>query len=186
MLDAALIAGLNHLLGGAAWARERLAPFTGRQAAFEMPPFRFSLVIGADGRFEPAPDPVPPDVTIRLPADTPLLLPQGLERVMAAARVEGNAEFATELSFVFRHLRWDVEEDLSRLFGDITAHRMVQGAGRLAAWQKQAAAHLGENVAEYLVLENPTLVGTREFSAFREDVVRLNAALAALEKRVRL
>jgi len=30
------------------------------------------------------------------------------------------------------HLRWDVEEDLSRVVGDIAAHRMAQ-AGRAAA-----------------------------------------------------
>lgn len=187
MLDAALIAGLNHLLDGAGWARARLAPFAGRLAAFEMPPFRLALAITDAGRFEPAPEATgAPDVSIRLPPDAPFMLAQGLEKIMAAARVEGNAEFATELSFVFRHLHWDAEEDLSRIVGDIAARRMVQGADRLAAWHRQAASNLGENVAAYLVDENPVLVGTHEFTQFRAEVARLNAALLTLEKRVKL
>jgi len=183
MFDAALLAGLNHMLAGANWARARLAPYAGRRACIAMPPFRLAFAVATDGGFEPADADALPDVTILLPADTPFRLPQGLDKVMAAARVEGNAEFATELSFVFRHLRWDAEEDLAGLVGDIAAHRLVAGATRLADWQRQAAGHFGENVAEYLVQETGTLVGRAEFSAFAAETARLDAALAVLEKR---
>jgi ubiquinone biosynthesis protein UbiJ len=184
MLDAALLAGLNHLLAGANWARARLGPYASRHACFEMPPFRLAFVVNAAGCFEPVSDAAPPDVTIRLPADTPFLLPHGLDRVMAAARVDGNAEFATELSFVFRHLHWNAEEDLSRLVGDIAAHRLVAGAGRLADWQRRAAGHFAENIAEYLVHEKGSLVGRDEFAAFAAETDRLDATLAGLEKRI--
>ncbi len=103
---------------------------------------------------------------------------------MAGASVEGNAEFATELSFVFRHLRWDAEEDLSRLVGDIAAHRLVATAGRLAAWQQRSAANFGENLAEYLALENRMLVAGDEFAAFREDMNRLATDLNRCESRL--
>lgn len=183
MIDAAFLAGLNHLLEGANWARARLAPFADRHAALVMPPLRLAFAIDADGRCFPAPDDDTPDVTIHLPADTPFRLLQGLDKVMAGARVEGSAEFATELSFVFRHLHWDAEEDLAKLFGDIPAHRMVAGAERFAAWHKQAATHLAENLAEYLAYENPMIVTTREFTTFRDDVAKLNADLSRLEAR---
>lgn len=183
MLDAALIAGLNHLLRGANWARTRLGPFAGRRASIGIPSLQVTFAIGADGLFEPAPADAAADVTICLPADTPFLLPQGLEQAMAGARVEGNAEFATELSFVFRHLRWDAEEDLSRIVGDIAAHRMVRGAQRLAARQKQAAANFAGNLAEYLKYENSQLVTRQEFARFRETLALLNADLARLEMR---
>lgn len=183
MLDAALIAGLNHLLQGAGWARERLRPFAGRQAGIGMPPFLLAFAVSPDGQFEPVAAAASTDVTISLPPDTPFLLPQGLEKVMAGARVEGNAEFATELSFVLRHLRWDAEEDLSRLVGDIAAHRVVQGARHIAAWQKQAAANIAANLAEYLAHENRQLVTREEYGAFRESLARLNADLSRLEAR---
>lgn len=186
MIDAALLAALNHLLQGAAWARTRLAVHAGRHACFDIPPFRFGFAIDASGLCEPQDAEASPDVTIHLPADTPLRLLQGLDRVMAGARVDGNAEFATELSFVLRHLRWDAEEDLSRIFGDIAARRLVQGAGRLAALQADTSGRLAENITEYLVHEKGVLIGNAEFSIFRNDLLRLNDALARLEARSRI
>lgn len=183
MFDQAFLAALNHLLEAANWARARLAPFAGRRARIEMPPFSFGFEIDEEGRVRQSLDPAATDVIIRLPADSLFLLPQGLDKVMAAATVEGNAEFATELSFVFRNLRWDAEEDLSKLVGDIAAHRLVQGANRFMAWQRQAATNLAENLTEYLVHEQPLLVAATEFSAFREDLSRLSVDLTRLEAR---
>ncbi len=184
MLDAILLSGLNHLLQGADWASARLKPFAGRQARFEMSPFNFALTIGADGLFLPALNEVRTDVTVSLPPDTPFLLSQGLDKVMAVARVEGNAEFATELSFVFRQLRWDIEEDLSQVVGDIAAHRLVESAQRFAAWQKQAATNLLENISEYLVQENPMLVASGEYTTLARDIGRFSAALSRVEGRL--
>jgi ubiquinone biosynthesis protein UbiJ len=179
------LAALNHILGGANWARERLKPFAGRQARMEMPPLTFGFTIDAEGWMRQSLDHATPDVTICLPAGTPLLLPQGLDKIMAGAQVSGNAEFATELSFVFRNLRWDAEEDLSKLLGDIVAHRLVLGANRFIAWQKQATRNLTENLAEYLAHENPLLVTTVEFTVFRDEITRLNSNLARLEGRTK-
>ncbi|MDP1651668.1 MAG: hypothetical protein Q8L56_02990 [Rhodocyclaceae bacterium] len=184
MFGQAFLATLNHLLEGATWARARLAPFTGRQARIEIPPFVFGFEIDAEGRVQKSLEAAATDVVIRLPADTPFLLPQGLDKVMATATVEGNAEFATELSFVFRNLRWDAEEDLSKLVGDIAAHRLVQGAHRCMAWQQQAATNLAANVAEYLTLENPLLVARHEYLALRDGVSQLDAALSRTESRL--
>jgi len=184
MLDPAFLGGLNHLLAGAQWARTRLVPFAGRRARFDIPPITFGFEIAPDGGVIPNPDPDITDVVIRLPADTPFLLPQGLDKVMAQATVEGNAEFATELSFVFRNLRWDAEEDLARVVGDIAAHRIVQGANRFVGWQKQVATNLAGNVAEYLTIENPVLVQLDELIALREEITQFETALARAEKRL--
>lgn len=184
MFDRVFLVALNHLLEGADWARARLAPFAGRRAKIEMPPLVFGFEIDAAGRLWQNPDPAVTDVVIRLPADTPFLLPQGLGKVMAAASVEGNAEFATELSFIFRNLRWDAEEDLAQLVGDIAAHRLMQGAGRFMTWQQQAAANLAANVAEYLTLENPLLVAHTEVLALRAGIAQLDAALSGAERRL--
>jgi ubiquinone biosynthesis accessory factor UbiJ len=184
MLDVALIAGLNHLLAGASWARTRLIPFAGRHARFEIPPVHLSFTVGSGGNLESSPDGNTPDVIILLPANTPFLLPQGLDKVMALARVEGNAEFATELSFVLRNLHWDAEEDLSRVVGDIAAHRLVKGAGQLAVWKRQAVTRLAENLVEYLAHENPLLVAKAEFDLHRAKLATLSAELARFNARI--
>lgn len=187
MFEPVFIAGLNHLLAGAQWARARLLPFAGRRARFDMPPFSFGFEVAPDGQVIPNPDSTNAnitDVVIRLPTDTPFLLPQGIDRVMAHASVEGNAEFATELSFVFRNLRWDAEEDLAQLVGDIAAHRIVVGATRFVAWQKQATKHFAQNLGEYLTIETPVLVRRDELLALRDGIARLDADLNRAASRL--
>ncbi|MDP1588237.1 MAG: hypothetical protein Q8M07_10860, partial [Prosthecobacter sp.] len=89
-------------------------------------------------------------------------------------------------SFVFRNLRWDAEEDLSKLVGDIGARRLVQGVSRFLAWQKQAATHLAENLTDYGVQENPLLITTDEFATLRDGIARFNADLTRSENRLTL
>lgn len=181
----ALIAALNHVLQGNDWARQRLAPYAGRQAVIGMPPLQIGFVVTNAGGVELLAEPATPDVTITLPADSPFRLLDGFDRMMGTARVEGNAEFATELSFVFRNLRWDAAEDLARIFGDVAAQRMVLFATGAAGWQRQAASHLADNVIEYLTTESAWLAPRHEFESFRADLAQLDTALSQLERRLR-
>ena len=178
------LGALNHLLSQADWARAKLIPFAGRRARLAMPPFQLDLAIREDGYVEAAIEGDAPDVTMTLPADAPLRAFQGQEQIIAAARVEGNAHLATELSFVLRNLRWDAEEDLSRAVGDIAAHRMMQGATAFANWQKEAARNLAENVAEYVSEENPLVARQQDLAAFGSEVGELRDKVSQLEKRI--
>lgn len=185
MIETAILAGLNHVLAQSPWAEKKLAVFAGRHARISMPPWRLGLVVGADGRFVAAAEAdANADVEITLPAESPFLLLQGLERILQAARVEGSAEFATELAYVLKNLRWDYEEDLSRVVGDIAAHRIAGGVTALAGWQKQAAGRFTENIAEYLAHEHAPVVGIADHRAFAAEVARLRADIDRAERRL--
>jgi ubiquinone biosynthesis protein UbiJ len=184
VIDGVILGALNHLLGQAVWARQQLQPFAGRRARFDMSPWQLAFAVTAEGRFEPVGE-GDIDVTVTLPAETPLIALQGIERAMAGAHVTGNAEFATALSFVLKNLRWDAEEDLSRLVGDVAAHRIVGVSSRLTSWQRDAARNFVDNLAEYLGDESALLVPTRELEGFRQDVADLNERLQQLDARVR-
>lgn len=184
MLEGLILGALNHLLGQAGWARRQLGGFTGRRARFVMPPWQLAFRIGERGRLELADD-QGVDVTVTLPADTPLVALQGIDRAMAAAHVTGNAEFATALSFVLKNLRWDVEEDLSKLVGDIAAHRMVGVSSRLTLWQKQAARNFAETLAEYLGEESDLLIHARDLTTFRTEVAEFTCRIEQLGARAR-
>ncbi len=183
-LPVPLLAAINHLLGQAAWAREKLVPFAGHAAQIKLPPFEAAFLIGADGFLAvPAPE-ADLEVSISLPAATPLLALQGKDAVMRAARIEGSAEFAEALGFVIRNLRWDAEEDLSRVFGDIAAHRIVAGTREFAGWQQLAAQNFAENIAEYITEEQPLIARQADIATFSSDVDRLRDDAARLEKRL--
>jgi ubiquinone biosynthesis protein UbiJ len=181
-----VFAAFNHVLDQADWARQQLQPFAGRNVRIAMAPFSFAFAIGSDGRLQESSVSVakPAELEIILPANTPFLALQGNEQVMKAAQINGPADLAETLSLVLRHLRWDIEEDLSKIFGDIVAHRMMAALNAFAGWHQQAARNLSENVGEYLVEENQTLVKRYEISDFSAGVASLCDNLSRIEARI--
>lgn len=183
-LPAPLMAAVNHLLRQASWTRSKLAPFAGHTAEIRMPPFEAAFTIVESGQIIPPAAKARSEVTITLPLTAPLLLMQGPDAVMRAARLEGSTEFAEALAFVIRNLRWDVEEDLSKLFGDIVAHRLVGGTKGFGSWQQQAAKNLAENLAEYFTEEQPLIARRSDIAEFSNGIDRLRDDLARLDKRI--
>ena len=184
MLASSAIAGLNHLLADAPWARERLAPFAGRTAIFVLKPLELGLGIDKDGYFSDAAT-TEPDVSLELPLASLPKAMGGPDALMSDIRISGNADLADALGFVLRKLRWDGEEALSRVIGDIAAHRAVGTVRSLAGWHRQAAQNLLENLAEYFGEEQPVLVKRHALEDFSRTTTVLRDDLARLEKRLR-
>lgn len=179
------LAAINHLLARADWARERLAPHAGRCACLRAEPVALAFTIDRDGYLVDAEEDSAPDVTLSLPLSAlPGLARGDANKLMNAVRIEGSAELADTLGFVFRNLRWDAEEDLSRVFGDIVAHRMVEGAASLRRMHERAWAGLTGNLAEYLAEEQQALVTRAALQGFGDELRVLRDDLARLEKRL--
>ena len=175
---------LNRLLEAEPWARERLAPFAGMTVELRAPPLpglRFVILPG--GTLEAGGDDPALTLTVR-PDALPALL-QSEEHFVRSVDVTGDERLAAEVMMLMRHLRWDAEEDLSRLVGDVAAHRLVGLARGFAAWQADAARRLAESLRDYAAEEKRVLVATAEFSHFSAEVARLRDAIERLEKRVR-
>jgi ubiquinone biosynthesis protein UbiJ len=185
MLERPVIGFLSMLVEREAWARERLAPFAGKYARVRLVPLP-DLVIEVleAGYIGPGHAAAEAAVTLTIsPAVVPLLFVRP-DAAMRDVRIEGDTELARAIEFLFRNLRWDVEEDLSRIVGDVAAHRMAGAARSLGAWQREAAERLGENVAEYLKEEAGLLVYPYEVEQFGREVEALRDAVERLEKRV--
>jgi ubiquinone biosynthesis protein UbiJ len=139
-----------------------------------------------------APPEASADLTVTIqPAAVPHLLARD-EAAMAQVDLAGPVDLASTVQLLFRELAWDAEEDLSKIFGDILARRMVGTARDFLAWQKDAASRLAQNFAEYLSNEQPLLVPGSEASSLRrslealdEDCTRLERRLEQLEARTR-
>lgn len=179
------VTAVNHLLKSAPWARERLAPHAERCVRLLAEPVDLLFTIDIHGYLVEAAADCEPAVTLSLPLSAvPGLLAGDANKAMNAVRIEGNADLADALGFVFRNLRWDVEEDLSRVFGDIVAHRLVLGAQGLRQFHERAWAGLTGNVAEYLAEEQQALVNRLAVGGFSDDLRALRDDLARLEKRL--
>jgi len=177
-------APVNHVLRGESWALRRLMPYAGKTAAFDAVPFAFSFTVRDDGTVAPAVPGIPPDATFRITMPAALRLLAGDERAYDEVVVNGDAEFAEVVAFVVRNARWDLEEDLARIFGDVAAHRLV-GTGRsVLRLQARAAASVAHNLAEYWTEERPLIARRSDVSRFVDDVDALRDDLERLAQRI--
>lgn len=184
MFDPAAVGFINHLLRGAGWARDEFKRFAGRSARFEAFPFTLSLTVLDSGEVALADAAATPIVTARVTPGLMLRLAARDETAWQDIEIAGDTDFAAAIHHVARNLRWDVEEDLSRVFGDIAAHRMAETGRTLNRWGAQALENTGRAFAEYWTEERPLIAGRRDLDEFNRAVDALRDDVARLEKRI--
>lgn len=185
MLNRAGRHGIHHVLAQHTWARQRLAAHAGRVIEFRLPPLPdLRLIITPEGQVAEAGAETASDLTVNIkPSALPWLLLRD-EAVMREVEITGSAELAQVLQQLFRELEWDFEEDLSRVFGDIAAHRMAGAARDLMAWQRTAGLRLAQNFADYWTEEAPLIARREDVAQFGREVERMRDDTERLEKRI--
>jgi ubiquinone biosynthesis accessory factor UbiJ len=174
---------LNHLLQAEDWARARLAPFAGEAVELAAPPLpSLRLTIQPEGLV--AAGGGEPGLVVRIGPAVLAGLARGEEHALRAVDVSGNARLASEVMHLARHLRWDFEEDLSRLFGDVAAQRLGGALRGLAAWHADAARRLAAALADYATDEQRWVLHRGELDSLGVGVAELRDALERLDKRI--
>jgi ubiquinone biosynthesis protein UbiJ len=175
---------INHVLKSAPLALERLRKHAGRTAAFHVGPVTLAFTVQTTGEVISAVSAAPRDLEVRI---SPFLLPRLALHDEAAYReieMRGDMELGQEISFIARNLTWDVEEDLSRVIGDIPAHRVVSTARGMRKWGREAALRLAQGASEYWTEESPLIASRVKVDSFVREVAELRDAVERLEKRV--
>jgi ubiquinone biosynthesis accessory factor UbiJ len=181
---ALFVAPINHLLRAAPWALEKMKPFVGKTAAFEVFPLTYRYTVQANGDVKSAMPGSVEDVHFRI---SPSLLPRilaGDEAAFKDVPIDGDSAFAQEISYLVRHLKWDVEEDLSKVVGDVAAHRTVSTAKNFTGWAKQSTENLAQNFKEYWTEEKPLVAKSIRLQEFAKQVDTLRDDVERLEKRI--
>ena len=184
----AAAAAVNHLLRSASWARDALRRHAGKTARFEVFPFAVALTVLDSGEVSPAGAgaDAAPAATVKLAPGLMLRLAARDESAWREIDITGDTDFASAIHHVTRNLRWDVEEDLSRAFGDVAAHRMAETGRTLRRWGEQAVENTGRAFAEYWTEEQPLIAGGRDLEEFGRAVDQLRDDAARLEKRIEI
>jgi len=180
----AAAAAINHLLRSASWARDALRRHAGKTARFEVFPLAVAFTVLDSGEVAPAGADATPVATVKLGPGLMLRLAARDESAWREIDITGDTDFASAIHHVTRNLRWDVEEDLSRVFGDIAAHRMAESGRTLQRWGEQAVENTGRAFAEYWTEEQPLIAGARDLEEFGRAVDQLRDDAARLEKRI--
>ncbi|NRF69074.1 hypothetical protein HLB44_18935 [Aquincola sp. S2] len=139
-----LVLVVNHVLSSEPAATERLTPHAGRVLRLELegwprllpaPPrlvFRITpaaLVEWCAGDDVPA----DADLVVRVDASNPAALAlKALAGETPALAIDGDAQFAADIDWLSKNLRWDIAADLERLFGPVVAHEVARLGSLLA------------------------------------------------------
>ncbi len=176
-------AAFNHALAQNAWAQARLAPFAGKLFQLRLPPAVLNFSLDASGFVQQA--------TGGTPDATLIATPTGFVRYLAVEprdpnliAIEGDAEFGATLREILSQLTWEAEEDLSRLFGDVLAHRITGFAKTWFTWREQSFKNLALGASEYFTEEQPLLAKPNQLAQFKREVEALTSEVAQLEERI--
>jgi ubiquinone biosynthesis protein UbiJ len=183
-------ATLNRNIAGSSRARALCAKLEGRSLAVhvEAPlPLHLGVRV-AQGvvHFDRAP-PGESDATV---TGTPLALLALVGRDSQArlrdgtVRLTGDGEIVQSFHELLQAARPDLEEEVSRLVGDVPAHQLGNLARSLSGWSRRSFATFTTNVAEYLQEESRDLVTRTEADEFNSAVDDLREAADRLEARI--
>lgn len=182
---AAATRAFNALLDREPWARDRLQVHAGKTARLALGGWSFAFGITAAGHVALALEDVAPDVVLTVATDKlSSLMSEDPARRMSAVRIDGDAALAHTISDLARDLRWDVEEDLAGLVGDVAALRLVAGARAVNAGVRDGAWRLAENLSEYVTEEAGLVASASALAAWSAEVRRLRDATERADKRV--
>ena len=180
---------LNRQIAASGRARALLADLDGRsmELRFAATPFRIRLAATADAlSIRPAAD-EPADAVIEGTPLSFLRLATGeaLQSIRAGGMdVRGDAEIAEGFRRLLDAARPDLEEELSRVTGDVAAHYLAGFARDALDFGRRAGDAFARNLGEYLTEESRDLPVRLEVEEFLEGVDRLREAVDHLETRI--
>lgn len=148
---------LNHVLMQEKEAMDRLLRQRGRIARVQWRQYSVALLVTPAGLFDVAPEGAAPDLMLEVMETSPFSLAQtALRGDKPSIRIEGDVQFAAEINWLVDNVKWDVEEDLARLIGDVPAHTVAKVARMAAQALRQfVGARMGGNKAAATDVASP-------------------------------
>ena len=196
MLQGVTTRFLQHIIAQNQWAKPHLQPFAGKTIGFDFVIAKASLTILEDGSFCLAKNSQKHsqehsrekndalEANIYAPPSLVLRMMAGDEAAKMQFKIEGDTRLATEVSKVLQNIRWDYEDDLSKITGDIVANKTVNLAKKTIATAKQQGKDAVDMLSEFWQEEKPLLAKKWQVEQFNANVDTLKSDAARLEKRL--
>jgi len=185
-----LAATLNRNIAGSSRARALCAKLEGRALAINVEaPLPLHLGVRVEQGLVHL-DRAPPQDADAAVTGTPIALlgligRESPERLRdGSVTLTGDAEIVQTFHELLQAARPDLEEEVSRLVGDVPAHQLGNLARNVSGWSRKSFATFATNVAEYLQEESRDLVTRTEADEFNSAVDDLREAADRLEARI--
>lgn len=100
--------------------------------------------------------------------------------------IQGDVDTAQLFNQLLQKHHIDWEEHLSKIIGDVTAHKMMQLLKKPTAFLKNNKKKLAEDIKEYCQEETMILPSSNEVDIFRRDVDELRLQIDRLDAKITL
>jgi ubiquinone biosynthesis protein UbiJ len=182
--------GINHVLGTEPWASAELARHASKTILLQLPLGNLCFEIKTDGLLTVLKEIDSPSLTLEVStkALSDLAGSAGSlrEQAFKAVKITGDADLAQLLGRLAGQLRWEYEEDLARLVGDVPANFAVRQGKKFMSATRSAATDLLDNVVEYVSEEKKVLLNKRDFMVRKSELSELRESVDRMEKRIQL
>ena len=175
---------LQHITNQNNWSRKHLIPFAGNVLQFNFVPIKVKFIILEDGSLGVPPDHAIADAIIHIPPSLAIRLMANDDSAKMQIKIDGDTHLASEVSKVLQHMRWDIEDDLSKVVGDIPANKVIAVAKESTHALKKQSINLAEMLKEYWQEEKPVLAKQWQINQFNASVDNLRSDVSRLEKRL--
>jgi ubiquinone biosynthesis protein UbiJ len=175
---------LQHITNQNNWSRKHLIPFAGKVLQFNIVPIKVKFIILEDGSLGVPPDHAIADTIIHIPPSLAIRLMANDDAAKMQIKIDGDIHLASEVSKVLQHMRWDIEDDLSKVVGDIPANKVIAVAKESTHALKNQSINLAEMLKEYWQEEEPLLAKQWQVNQFNASVDNLRSDVSRLEKRL--
>ncbi len=184
MVKVALTRLLQHLIAQNSWAQDLLLPFAGKSLQFNVSVFQQTLVVLENGQLAMSGETNLPDAVMTMSPTTLLRLLTKDEAANRQVSITGDTQLASAFAKVFANAHWDVEDDLSRLIGDMPANQVVDSTQKMVDSFKKTSINAVEMVTEFLQEEKPLIAKKISVENFNAEVDTLRADVARFEKKL--
>jgi ubiquinone biosynthesis protein UbiJ len=180
---------LNHVLSQNDWMSTRLKKFHNKTILIKISELSIYFSVNKKGLLEHISHVKNPDASISMPIKS--LINQIIHKENKDITIKGDIDLAKEVSEILKKIKWDVEEDLSKIIGDVAANRVGILGEKVLNESKKITISIAEAFKEYWEEEKPLIAKkTRvhqflvEIDNISEDVERIEAKINSLALKI--
>jgi ubiquinone biosynthesis accessory factor UbiJ len=175
---------LQHLMQQNRWTAPKLQPFAHHHICLDFKVAQVMLTVLSNGELAVAGETATADATIHLPPSLAMRLLRQDPQAHSLIKIDGDSTLGMEIGKILAAIRWDVEEDLSKVVGDVAAFEVVKLSQQTMQHLQSQAKNLGEMLVEYWQEEQPLLAKKTRIEQFNQAVDQLREDTDRLQQRV--
>lgn len=173
---------IDHVLNQNDWMREKLSKYENKVIALIIGPFAFDFIVCSDGNLKTIKNPSNSDTKIQMSIDA--FIKTFITKEKKGINISGDIDLARDFADILSAIEWDIEDDLSRIFGDIVAHEISQAGKSFMQQNKRNVLEISGALVEFWQEENKILSKKNDVHEFIKNVDHLNEDVDRFEARL--